>query len=131
MIWFLENIYVVLTSCMKVSIALAFIDFSTKKWLVWAFRLSIVLDFLISAVFVIYLIAQCQPVEFAWTQLAGAKGGHCLPIVNQLYLGYALSFVTLALDTLFLTTPWFLMKGRNLTPRVKAGIYTLYAFGLM
>ncbi|KAF6798824.1 hypothetical protein CSOJ01_12621 [Colletotrichum sojae] len=130
-LFFLEIIYVVLTSAMKGSIALTFIHLSRSKILNSLFWASIGLDFAISAAFIIYLLVQCQPIDFAWRMLEPAAKGKCLPLTGQLYMGYALSIVTAVLDILLMVSPWIMMRGRGLNPRLKMYIAGVFGLGIL
>lgn len=130
-IWFLEVIYVILTSIMKASIATTLLQWAQKKvhiMLLWA---AIVIDALICLVFVFYLIFQCKPVSYAWTFLDPKTKGHCAPFTGQLYMGYALCIVTITLDMLFLFVPFFMMAGRGIGSRLKLYIYGIFGLGVL
>ncbi|WYZ38500.1 hypothetical protein EsH8_III_000414 [Colletotrichum jinshuiense] len=130
-IFFLEIIYVVLTSAMKGSIALTFIRLSRSRVLTILFWVSIALDVLISAAFIIYLLVQCKPISFAWRLLDPTIKGKCLPLTGQLYMGYALSIVTATLDGLLMISPWIMMRGRGLNSRLKMYIYGIFGLGIL
>lgn len=130
-IWFLEFIYVVLTSIMKASIAITFLKWAKSKVhisLLWA---AIILDVGICLVFCIYLLIQCVPVSYAWTFIDPTSKGKCKPFVGQLYMGYALCSVTISIDMLFLFVPFFMMKGRQISPRLKLYIYGVFGLGVL
>ncbi|KAK2005771.1 hypothetical protein LZ32DRAFT_596634 [Colletotrichum eremochloae] len=130
-IFFLEIIYVVLTSAMKGSIALTFIHLSRSRILTILFWVSIAMDFLISAAFIIYLLVQCQPIDYAWRMLDPTARGKCLPLTGQLYMGYALCIVTAILDVMLLVSPWIMMRGRGLNSRLKLYIYGIFGLGIL
>ncbi|OHF03207.1 hypothetical protein CORC01_01591 [Colletotrichum orchidophilum] len=130
-LFFLEIIYVVLTSAMKGSIALTFIRLSRSRILTSLFWVSIGLDVAISLAFIIYLLVQCQPIDFAWRLLDAGAQGHCLPLSGQLYMGYALSIVTATLDGLLMVSPWIMMRGRGLNSRLKIYIYGIFGLGIL
>ncbi|RDW78011.1 hypothetical protein BP5796_05863 [Coleophoma crateriformis] len=130
-IWFLEVIYVVLTSIMKASIASTLLQWAHKRVHIVLLWTAIVLDALICSVFVFYLIFQCQPVSYAWTFIDPKSKGHCAPLTGQLYMGYALCLVTISLDMLFLFVPFFMLKGRGVSQRVKLYIYGLFGLGVL
>ncbi|TQN67046.1 hypothetical protein CSHISOI_08396 [Colletotrichum shisoi] len=129
-LFFLEIIYVVLTSAMKGSIALTFIHLSRSRLLTSLFWVSIAMDFAISAAFIIYLLVQCKPIDYAWRMLDANAKGTCLPLTGQLYMGYALSIVTAALDILLMVSPWIMMRGRGLDPTLKRYIYGIFGLGI-
>ncbi|KAK2036548.1 hypothetical protein LZ31DRAFT_615152 [Colletotrichum somersetense] len=130
-IFFLEIIYVVLTSAMKGSIALTFIRLSRSRVLNIMFWVSIAMDVLISAAFIIYLLVQCKPIDHAWRMLEPTAKGKCLPLEGQLYMGYALCIVTAMLDVLLLVSPWIMMRGRGLNSRLKKYIYGIFGLGIL
>ncbi|KAK2052252.1 hypothetical protein LY76DRAFT_598754 [Colletotrichum caudatum] len=130
-IFFLEIIYVVLTSAMKGSIALTFIRLSRSRVLNIMFWVSIAMDVLISAAFIIYLLVQCKPIDYAWRMLEPTAKGKCLPLEGQLYMGYALCIVTAMLDVLLLVSPWIMMRGRGLNSRIKMYIYGIFGLGIL
>ncbi|EFQ36797.1 hypothetical protein CGRA01v4_13193 [Colletotrichum graminicola] len=130
-IFFLEIIYVVLTSAMKGSIALTFIHLSRSRVLTLIFWVSIAMDVLISAAFIIYLLVQCKPIDYAWRMLDPAAKGECLPLQGQLYMGYALCIVTAMLDAMLLISPWIMMRGRGLNMRLKLYIYGIFGLGIL
>ncbi|KAK2030341.1 hypothetical protein LX32DRAFT_586817 [Colletotrichum zoysiae] len=130
-IFFLEIIYVVLTSAMKGSIALTFIRLSRSRVLNIMFWASIVMDVLISAAFIIYLLVQCKPIDYAWRMLEPSAKGKCLPLEGQVYMGYALCIVTAILDVLLLVSPWIMMRGRSLNSRLKKYIYGIFGLGIL
>ncbi|KAK1977365.1 hypothetical protein LZ30DRAFT_784926 [Colletotrichum cereale] len=130
-IFFLEIIYVVLTSAMKGSIALTFIHLSHSRVLTRLFWVSIAMDVLISAAFIIYLLVQCKPIDYAWRMFEPTAKGKCLPLQGQLYMGYALCIVTAVLDGLLMISPWIMMRGRGLNSRLKLYIYGIFGLGIL
>ncbi|RDW85146.1 hypothetical protein BP6252_02736 [Coleophoma cylindrospora] len=130
-IWFLEVIYVLLTSIMKASIATTLLQWAQKRVHIVLLWTAIVLDALICSIFVFYLIFQCQPVSYAWTFINPASKGHCAPFTGQLYMGYALCIVTISLDMLFLFVPFFMLEGRGVSQRIKLYIYGLFGLGVL
>ncbi|KAI8262016.1 hypothetical protein K4K58_000919 [Colletotrichum sp. SAR11_239] len=130
-LFFLEIIYVVLTSAMKGSIAMTFIHLSRSKVLNILFWTSIGMDVAISLAFIIYLLVQCKPIDKAWNLLDPSVKGECLPLVGQLYMGYALSIVTAILDILLMVSPFIMMRGRGLNSRLKMYIYGIFGLGIL
>ncbi|KAH0438524.1 hypothetical protein CcaCcLH18_03231 [Colletotrichum camelliae] len=130
-LFFLEIIYVVLTSAMKGSIAMTFIHLSRSKVLNALFWTSIGMDVAISLAFIIYLLVQCKPIDKAWNLLDPSVKGECLPLVGQLYMGYALSIVTAILDILLMVSPFIMMRGRGLNSRLKMYIYGIFGLGIL
>ncbi|CAG8954993.1 hypothetical protein HYFRA_00008682 [Hymenoscyphus fraxineus] len=130
-LFFLEIIYVILTSAMKVSIALTFLEWTKNKFLRTLLWISIFLDFAISAAFIGYLLLQCKPISYAWELTDPTKKGTCLPLDGQLYMGYALSFVTILLDSLFLIAPWFMLRNSGLNQTIKLYIYGIWGLAVL
>ncbi|KAL2075933.1 hypothetical protein VTL71DRAFT_876 [Oculimacula yallundae] len=130
MIWFLEIIYVILTSVMKASIAVTLMQWTKSRVLIWMFWGSIAMDVLISSIFTFYVIFQCTPISYAWRMLDPTVKGKCLPFTGQLYMGLALCFVTFTLDILLMVSPWVMMKGANLNKTLKKYIYGIFSLGI-
>ncbi|CAG8974285.1 hypothetical protein HYALB_00010353 [Hymenoscyphus albidus] len=130
-LFFLELIYVILTSAMKVSIALTFLEWTKNKFLRALLWVSIFLDFAISFAFILYLLLQCKPISYAWELTDPTKKGTCWPLDGQLYMGYALSFVTILLDSLFLIAPWFMLRNSRLNKTIKLYIYGIWGLAVL
>ncbi|PBP24267.1 P-type ATPase [Diplocarpon rosae] len=129
-IWFLEIIYVILTSVMKASIAITMMRWTSSRVLKLFFWGSIGMDVLISSIFTFYVIFQCTPISYAWEMLNPKIKGKCLPFTGQLFMGLALCFVTFALDVLLMTSPFIMMKGRGLNKILKRYIYGIFSLGI-
>ncbi|CAL3972264.1 hypothetical protein PZA11_004573 [Diplocarpon coronariae] len=129
-IWFLEIVYVILTSVMKASIAITMMRWTSSRVLKLLFWGSIGMDVLISSIFTFYVIFQCTPISYAWEMLNPKIKGKCLPFTGQLYMGLALCFVTFALDVLLMTSPFIMMKGRGLNKILKRYIYGIFSLGI-
>ncbi|TVY58672.1 hypothetical protein LSUE1_G009458, partial [Lachnellula suecica] len=130
-IWFLEFIYVILTSIMKASIATTLLQWSRSRLhtaILWA---AIAADFTIALVFCLYLILQCRPVSYAWTFINPLVKGKCAPFVGQLYMGYALCIVTITLDMIFLFLPFVMLKGRGVNKTLKLYTYGIFGLGVL
>ncbi len=116
---------------MKVSIAITLRQWTRQKVIIWLLKLSIVIDFLISVAFVIFLLAECQPISHAWRFIDPTAKGKCLPFIAQVYMGYALYITTISLDMLFLVGPFFMLKGRKVNSRLKGYIYAIIGLGVL
>ena len=119
-----------LTSVMKASIATTLLQWARSRvhlWLLWG---SIAVDVAISAVVIFYTIFQCQPVSYAWRFVDPTVKGKCLPFNNQIYVGFALCFTTVALDMLFLFLPFFMLRGRGVNKRLTMIIYGIFGLGV-
>jgi hypothetical protein len=129
-IWFLELIYVILTSIMKASIASTLLQWSRSRLHATILWSAIFIDAGICLVFCFYLVLQCKPISYAWTFVDPTTKGKCLPFVGQLYMGYALCIVTITLDMIFLFLPFFMMKGRGVNRVIKGVIFGLFGMGV-
>ena len=130
-IWFLEIIYVILTSIMKASIATTLLQWAKKRFHIYLLWAAIVIDAVICSVFIIFVVSECTPVAYAWEFIDPTKKGKCKPFVDQLYAGYALCAVTITLDMIFLFVPFFMLKGRGVNSRLKSYIYGVFALGVL
>lgn len=116
---------------MKGSIAITMMQWTKNRVLIWMFWGSIAMDVLISAVFSFYVIFQCTPISYAWQMLDPNVKGKCLPFTGQLYMGLALCFVTFTLDILLMTSPFIMMKGKNINKTLKKYIYGIFSLGIL
>jgi hypothetical protein len=130
-IFFLEIIYVLLTSVMKASLAVTLLQWARKKIHIWLLCTAIVIDVVICLVVVLYFLLQCQPVSYAWRFIDPTVKGHCLPESGQILVGFALSGTTVSLDMLFLFVPFFMLAGRGVNSRLKLFIYGIFGLGVL
>lgn len=130
-IWFLEVIYVILTSIMKASIATTLLTWAKSKVHIYLLWTAIALDTIICLVVTFYIVFQCSPVSYAWTRIDPTVKGTCQPFTGQLYMGYALCIVTISIDMLFLFVPFFMLKGRGVSSRIKTYIYSILGLGVL
>jgi hypothetical protein len=151
-IFFLEIIYVVLTTVMKASLAASLLQWAKKKshkYLLW---LAIFLDVAICTFVVLYFLLECRPISFKWEFINPLKKGKCWPANGEILVGFALCSVTISvsdipdiqrhlagnantlppkIDMLFLFIPFFMMKGRGINNRLKLYIYGVFCLGVL
>ncbi|EPE33650.1 hypothetical protein GLAREA_06663 [Glarea lozoyensis ATCC 20868] len=130
-IFFLEFFYVFLTTVMKASIATTFLQWATtrvQKWILWG---SIVVDFAIGGVVSVYTVVQCTPISFSWERLDPAAKGMCRDPNEIIKVGYALCFVTVTLDILFLVLPFVMLRHYKPSPRIKMCVYGIIFIGVL
>jgi hypothetical protein len=130
-IFFLEVVYVLLTSVMKASLAISLLQWSRKKVHTYLLYAAIVIDVAICLVVVFYFMLQCQPISYAWLFIDPMVKGKCWPISGQILIGFALSATTVSLDMLFLFVPFFMLSGRGVSTRVKGYIYAIFGLGVL
>lgn len=130
-IFFLEIIYVILTSVMKASLAISLLQWAKKKLHIYLLYTAIVIDVVICLVVVFYFFLQCQPISYAWLFLDPTVKGTCWPMSGQILIGFALSGTTISLDMLFLFVPFFMLAGRGVSMRVKMYIYGIFGLGVL
>ena len=129
-IFFLEFFYLFLTTVMKASIAVTFLQWATtrvQKWVLWG---SIVADLAIGTVAGVYTVVQCTPISFSWTRFDASVSGTCRDPMEIIKAGYALCSITVALDMLFLIMPFIMMRHYQPNRRVKMYIYSLIFLGV-
>ena len=125
-IFFLEVIYVLLTSIMKASLAITLLQWAKSKVQIYFLYAAIVIDALICIIVVEYFIVQCAPISYTWEITNPLAKGTCLPATQQLAVGFALSGTTVSLDMLFLFVPLFMLHGRGVNTRLKMFIYGIF-----
>ncbi|KUJ09215.1 uncharacterized protein LY89DRAFT_280048 [Mollisia scopiformis] len=129
-IFFLEIIYVVLTSIMKASLAITLLQWAKVKTHIYLLRAAILIDALICIIVVEYFLVQCAPISYTWRLVDPTAKGVCLPAAQQIAVGFALSGTTVSIDMLFLIAPWIMLKGRGVNSRLKLYIYGLFGLGV-
>ncbi|PMD61178.1 uncharacterized protein K444DRAFT_527191 [Hyaloscypha bicolor E] len=130
-IFFLEIIYVVLTTVMKASLAASLLQWAKKKSHIYLLWLAIFLDVAICTFVVLYFLLECKPISFKWEFINPLKKGKCLPPNGEILVGFALCSVTISIDMLFLFIPFFMMKGRGINNRLKLYIYGVFCLGVL
>lgn len=130
-IFFLEVIYVILTSIMKASLALSLMQWAKSKVQIYLLRAAIVIDAVICLIVVEYFLVQCSPISYTWRIIDATAKGTCLPAGQQIVVGFALSGTTVSLDMLFLFVPFFMLHGRGVNSRLKMYIYGIFGLGVL
>ncbi|KAE9368272.1 hypothetical protein N431DRAFT_381593 [Stipitochalara longipes BDJ] len=130
-IFFLEIIYVILTTVMKASLAASLLQWAKKKSHIYLLYLAIFLDITICTVVVLYFLLECKPISFKWEFINPLKKGTCLPANGEILVGFALCSVTISIDMLFLFIPFFMLKGRGVNNRLKLYIYGIFGLGVL
>ncbi|PMD37956.1 hypothetical protein L207DRAFT_491555 [Hyaloscypha variabilis F] len=130
-IFFLEIIYVILTSVMKASLAASLLQWAKKKSHIYLLYLAIFLDIAICTFVVLYFLLECKPISFKWDFINPANKGTCLPENGEILVGFALCSVTISIDMLFLFIPFFMLKGRGVDNRLKLYIYGIFGLGVL
>ena len=130
-IFFLEVIYVILTSIMKASVAITLLQWAKKKTHMVLLHTAIFLDVTICFVVVLFFLLECSPVSYAWRFIDPKVKGKCLPVTAQILVGYALCATTISIDMLFLFVPFFMLRGRAVNSRLKTYIYGIFGLGVL
>lgn len=130
-IFLLEFFYLFLTTVMKASIAITFLQWATsrtQKWILWG---AIVADLGIGSVAGVYTVLQCTPINYSWLRFDPTRKGTCRDPGEIIKAGYALCIITVTLDMLFLTLPFIMLKHYKPNSRVKLYIYGILFLGVL
>jgi hypothetical protein len=130
-IFFGEFFYVFLTTVMKASIAVTFLQWATTKaqrWVLWG---SIAVDLAIGGVVGIFTCLQCGPINYSWERFDPTAKGSCRDPKEIITVGYALCIVTVTLDVLYLVMPFIMLRSYKPSPRVKMCIYGMVFIGVL
>ncbi|CZR64569.1 uncharacterized protein PAC_14467 [Phialocephala subalpina] len=130
-IFFLEIIYVVLTSIMKASLAITLLQWAKVKWHIYMLQAAILIDAIICIVVVEYFLVQCAPISYTWELIDPTKKGVCLPATQEIAVGFALSGTTVSLDMIFLFAPFYMLRGRGVNKTLKMYIYGIFGLGVL
>ena len=129
-IFFLEFFYLFLTTVMKASIAVTFLQWATTRAQKWVLCGAILANFTIGSVVGVFTVLQCTPISFSWLRFDASITGTCRDPNEIIKAGYALCMITVTLDMLFLIMPFIMMKHYQPNPRVKMYIYGLVSLGV-
>lgn len=115
---------------MKASLAISLLQWARKKLHIYMLYAAIVIDAVICIVVVVYFMTECTPITYKWEFINPAIKGTCKPVTGEITVGFALSGTTVSLDMMFLTIPFFMMKGRGLNKTLKLYIYGILGLGV-
>jgi hypothetical protein len=98
-IFFLEIIYVILTTVMKASLAVSLLQWAKKKAHIYLLWLAIALDVAICTFVVLYFLLECKPISYKWLFINPIVKGKCLPASGEILVGFALCSVTISVSS--------------------------------
>lgn len=85
----------------------------------------------LSIAYFIFLVFQCQPVYYFWTQATGATNGKCLQTRTISNFTIVFAVFAAATDIAFAVLPIFLIWKLKMNPRAKFIAGGLMALGIM
>jgi hypothetical protein len=125
-----ELLYVLTTAVTKLSIGMYFLRLSNRKYQIRTIYLTLGCVMLFSTMYFFFLLFQCSPVSYIWTQYNDGKGS-CLGssiISNVTYAHAAMSAVT---DWSFGILPVFFVWGIKMNPRTKLSVVLVLSLGFL
>jgi hypothetical protein len=125
-----ELLYVLTTAVAKLSIGLYFLRLASKKYQTRIIYTTMVTVMVYSTMYFFFLLFQCSPVSFIWTQYENGDGT-CLgtnTIANVAYAHAAMSAVT---DWSFGILPVFFVWKMKMTPRTKFSVILILSLGFL
>ncbi|CAG8955036.1 hypothetical protein HYFRA_00007050 [Hymenoscyphus fraxineus] len=127
-IFICEFLYVSCTAVTKLSIGVYFLRLSSKRYQIWTIYSTLVIVMMISTMYFFFLLFQCMPINYLWSQWEGGQG-KCLhgPILaNVTYAHATMSALT---DWAFGILPIFFVYGMVMNPRTKFSIILILSLG--
>jgi hypothetical protein len=115
---------------MKASLAITLLQWAKSKVHIFLLQAAIIIDAIICIIVVEYFLVQCAPISYTWRIVDPTAKGTCLPPAQQIVIGQALSGTTISLDMLFLFVPFFMLRGRGVSSRVKMYIFSIFGLGV-
>ncbi|OTB07494.1 hypothetical protein M426DRAFT_317801 [Hypoxylon sp. CI-4A] len=120
--------YVVLVGIAKISVALVLYRIAVTNKPIRALLIASMVILMIWTTITTLIVAfQCTPLSLAW----GEGTGTCLPAYVLANTGYSISTMDIASSFLYAGLPVLLLKGVQLSPRMKASIIVLLGLGIV
>jgi hypothetical protein len=125
-----ELLYVMTTAVAKASIGVYFLRLASKKYQVRVIYTTLGAVMIFSTMYFFFLLFQCSPISFIWSQYKNGKGkclGHNV-IANVAYAHAAMSAVT---DWSFGILPVFFVWKMKMNPRTKFSVIIILSLGFL
>ena len=125
-----ELLYVLTTAVAKIAIGVYFLRLASKKYQIRIIYTTMVSVMVFSTMYFFFLLFQCSPISFLWTQYEDGTGT-CLGshvIANVAYAHAAVSAVT---DWSFGILPVFFVWKMKMTPRTKLSVILVLSLGFL
>lgn len=126
-----ELIYALTMLVTKVSIGIYFLRLSGKRYQKIIIHVVMAIVAIYSMMYFLFLLLQCRPVNFLWTQFETDATGSCIghqTLANVTYAHAAISAVTdWALGILPVTFVW----GMKMNPRTKVSVVFILSLGFL
>lgn len=110
----------------KISLLLQYLQIfgsSPIKKTCWGFLLVVCLQGIIATLLAIF---GCTPVNYFWTQIAGAKGGKCLNTTNVLFFNAAFNIAT---DIAIVALPIWVVRTLRMPKKQKMYLGFIFFLG--
>jgi hypothetical protein len=128
--WCCELAYVSSTAVLKASIGIFLLRICVKrgqKIVIWIVMITVMI---FSTFYFLLVIFQCSPVDYFWTQYAGATG-KCVNSNVITDSTYAHSAISASADWTLGILPIFLVWDLAMNPRTKVSVAVILALGAM
>ena len=125
-----ELLYVLTTAVAKLSIGVYFLRLASKRYQTRVVYATMAAVMVFSTMYFFFLLFQCSPISFIWTQYEDGSGS-CLGsgvIANVTYAHAAMSAVT---DWSFGILPVFFVWGMKMTARTKVSVILILSLGFL
>lgn len=125
-----ELLYVLTTAIAKLSIGVYFLRLASKKYQVRVIYTTMTAVMIFSTMYFFFLLFQCSPISFIWSQYEDGKGTCLGPtvIANVAYAHAAMSAVT---DWSFGILPVFFVWKMKMNPRTKLSVILILSLGFL
>ena len=126
-----ELLYVATTAVAKLSIGVYFLRLSSQKYQFRVIYTTLTVVMVFSTMYFFFLVFQCTPIEYSWTQSYSNRNGKCLgrsTLANVTYAHAAMSALT---DWAFGILPVFFVWNLKMNPRTKLSVILILSLGFL
>ncbi|KAH8598147.1 hypothetical protein B0O99DRAFT_592039 [Bisporella sp. PMI_857] len=128
--WACEPVYVLVTMFLKQSIAIFLLRVAVVKTHRLILTVTIIINQIYSAYFLLLFIFQCTPTSHFWNQYRGGKG-KCIDPNITVASFYAYSAISCAADWIFSITPIFMVYNLQMDKKTKISVTIMLGFAAL
>ncbi|KAF2156343.1 hypothetical protein K461DRAFT_318917 [Myriangium duriaei CBS 260.36] len=122
--------FALVTTCIKISLALFLLRFATRRSHKIVLHVSIVSCFIVGMAYFIFLMLMCYPYSHLWNLTPGASA-HCFSSLTVRNVSYFVAAVDTVVDTFAAIIPALIVLRISMTKADKIGVFCLLGVGLL
>jgi hypothetical protein len=125
-----ELLYVVSTAVTKLSIGVYFLRLASKPYQRYVIYSTLAVAIFYSVLYFFFLLLQCQPVDFLWSQYEGGSGS-CLGVKTLTDITYMHAAMSAVTDWSFGILPISFVWGLKMNPSTKLSVTLVLSLGFL